>query len=85
MSIPSIHLSDVEHQEIPDEFPSTNHGEKFPAEIMAKIPYDITLILQNAKFPEKTPGNFNRGNFMVEFPSGQNGLNSQRLTYETMC
>ena len=25
MSIPSVHLSDDKHQEIPDEFPSTNY------------------------------------------------------------
>ena len=37
LSILSVHPSEDEHQEIPDEFPSTNHGEKFLVEIMAKI------------------------------------------------
>ena len=37
LSILSIHPSDIKHQEIPDEFPGTNYGEKFLPEIMAKI------------------------------------------------
>ena len=36
LSIPSIHLSDDEHQEIPEEIPCTSHGEKFPVEKTAK-------------------------------------------------
>ena len=70
LSVLSIHPSDDKCLEIPQEFPSTNYGEKYPVETMAKIPYDITLTLCNAKFPEETPGNSNRGNFMVEFLSG---------------
>ena len=70
LSIQSIDPSDNEYQEIPDEFPSSNYGEKSLVEIMAKIPDDITLTLCNAKFLEKTPGNSNGVNFMVEFPSG---------------
>ena len=69
-SILSIHPSSDEHQEIPDAFPSTNFGEKFPGEIMAKIPDYITLTLHQAKFPEETPGNSNEVNFMVEFLCG---------------
>ena len=45
-----------------EEFPSTNYGEKFPLEEMAKIPDDVALTLDNDKFPEKTPGNYNGGN-----------------------
>ena len=47
-SVPSIHLSDDEYQEILDEFPSTNSGEKFLTKITAKIPDDKTLTLHNA-------------------------------------
>ena len=70
LSIPSIHPSDNEHQEIPDKFPGTNNGEKNPSKIMVKIPDDITLTLHNAKFPVKIPGNVNGVNYLVEFPSG---------------
>ena len=41
----SIHLSDDECQEIPDEFPGTNHGENFPSKIMAQFPDNVTLTL----------------------------------------
>ena len=44
-SIPSINLSDVECQEILDEFPRTNYGEKHPVEIAAKTPDNIALTL----------------------------------------
>ena len=37
LPIPSIHLSNDEHHEIPDEFPSTNYGEKNLSEITAKV------------------------------------------------
>ena len=49
-----VNPSDVEHLEILDEFPSTNCGEKFPVEMMAKIPDNVTLTLIVVKFPEKT-------------------------------
>ena len=52
-SVPSVHPSDAEHQEIPDKFPGTNYGEEFPSEIMVKIPDDVTQTLHNANFPEK--------------------------------
>ena len=71
LSIPSVHPSDVELQEIPSKIPITNYGEKYLVEITAKIFNNITLTLQQVKFLEKTPGNFNWGNFSVEFPSGQ--------------
>ena len=51
-SIPSINQSDDECQEIQDKFPSSNHGEKFPVEITAKIPDDISLTL---KIPRENP------------------------------
>ena len=59
LPIPSIHLTNHKHQEILDEFPSTNYGENNLSEIMAKIPDDITLTLHQAKFPEETPGTTN--------------------------
>ena len=53
----------------PDGFPGTNYGEKNPSEIMAKIPHDVTLTLQQAKFLEESPDNTMRvkylGNFML--------------------
>ena len=50
-SIPSIHLSDIKCQEILEEIPGTNYGEKFLAEILAKIPDNITelYIKQNSQ------------------------------------
>ena len=69
-SIPSIHPSDDECQEIPDEFLGTNYGEKFPSEIMAKFPDNVTLTLHSVKFLEKPPDNLNGGNFMVELLLG---------------
>ena len=71
LSVPSVHPSDDECQEIPDKLPSTNYGDKFLAEIMAKIPDIATLTQHNVKFLEKTPGNSNGGNYSVEFLSGQ--------------
>ena len=55
-SIPSIHPSDDEHQEILDKFPGTIYGEKTPSKFMAKPPDNITLTLHQAQFLEKTPG-----------------------------
>ena len=69
-SFPSIHLSDVKCQKIPDEFLSNNYGEKYPFEITAKIPDNITLSLHNLKLAAKTPGNLNELKYRVEFPSG---------------
>ena len=60
---------DDEHQEFTDGFPGTKYGEKNPSEIMVKFPHDITLTLQQAKFPEETPDTTKRvrypGNFML--------------------
>ena len=53
-SVLSVDPSDDEHQEIPDEFPGTNHREKFPAKITTKIPDNVTPTLCKVKFPEKT-------------------------------
>ena len=41
----SICLTNNEHQEFPDEFHSTNYGEKLLSKITAKIPDNITLTL----------------------------------------
>ena len=75
MSVLSVHPSDDKCQEIMDKFPSTNYGENFPVEIMAKImakiPEDITLTLHQVKFSEKTPANSNRINVMEKFLYGQ--------------
>ena len=70
LSVPSVHPSDNEHQEIPDEIAGTNHGEIFLAKIVSKISDDITLTQCNVKLPEKTPCNSNGVKFMVEFLSG---------------
>ena len=40
-SAPSINPSDVKCQEIPEEFPAIDNGEKFQVEIMAKFPDNI--------------------------------------------
>ena len=72
-SVPSVHLSHGKCQEIPEEFPGTNYGEKFLVEIMAKIPDDATLALHNAKFPEKTPGNYNGGKCSEDSCQYKNG------------
>ena len=68
-SVPSVLPYDDKHQEFPDGFPSTHYGEKNPSEITAKIPHDVTLTLQQAKFPEETPDTTKRvkypGNFML--------------------
>ena len=68
-SVPSVHPYHDERQEFPDGFPGTNYGEKNLSEITAKIPHDVTLTLQQAKFPEKTPDTTIRvkypGNFLL--------------------
>ena len=68
-SVPSVLPYGNERQEFPAGYPGTNYGEKNPSEITAKIPYDVTLTLQQAKFPEKTPDTTNRvkypGNFLL--------------------
>ena len=69
-SVPSVHLSDDEHQEILDEFPGTNYGEKNPSKITLKIPDYVTLTLHNAKFLVITPGNSNGIKYLVEFLPG---------------
>ena len=69
LPVMSVHPYDDEHQEFPDGFPGTKYGEKNPSEIMVKFPHDITLTLQQAKFPEETPDTTKRviylGNFML--------------------
>ena len=52
LPIPSVLPYDNEHQEFPDGFLSTKYGEKNPSKIMVKFPHDVTLTLQQAKFPE---------------------------------
>ena len=54
LPIPSVHLSDIEYQEITEEFPGTKYGEKYPVEITAKVPHNVTLTLHHAKLPDKT-------------------------------
>ena len=69
LPVPSILPYDNEHQEFPDGFPGTNYGEKNLSEIMVRFPHDITLTLQQAKFPEETPDTTMKiiypGNFML--------------------
>ena len=66
--IPSVHPYDDECQEFPDGFPGTKYGEKNPYKIMVNFPHDVTLTLQQAKFPEETPDTTKRviypGNIM---------------------
>ena len=66
--IPSIHPSDDECQEFPDEFPSTKYGKKHLSEITVKFPHNVTLTLHQVKFLEETPDTTKRviylGNFM---------------------
>ena len=56
-------------QEFLDGFPGTKYGEKNQSEITVKFPHNITLTLQQAKFPEETPDTTMRvlypGNFML--------------------
>ena len=65
----SVHPYNDECQEFLDGFPSTKYGEKNLSEIMVKFPHDVTLTLQQAKFPEETPDTTKRviylGNFML--------------------
>ena len=70
-SVPSILPSDDDYQEILDEFPGTNYGEKNPSKIMAKIPNDITLTLHQAKFLKETPGTSNGAKYLANFPLTQ--------------
>ena len=69
LSIPSVHPYDDERWEFPDGFPGTHYGEKNPSKFTAKIPHDVTLTLQQAKFPDETPDTTKRveypGNFML--------------------
>ena len=69
-SVPSIHPSGNECKEILDEIPGTTYGEKFPSKITMKVPDNKTLTLCNVKLLERTPGNSNGVNFMVELLSG---------------
>ena len=82
LSVPSVHPSDNEHQEIPDEIAGTNHGEIFLAKIVSKISDDITLTQCNVKLPEKTPCNSNgvkvHGRIPVRIKMGE-------IHRETMC
>ena len=63
----SVHLSDNNCQEFPDEFPGNNYGKKNPSEIMAKIPDNITLTLHQVKFTEETPGTTNGVKYLSNF------------------
>ena len=60
---------DNKRQEFLDGFPSTMYGEKNPSQITVKFPHNITLTLQQAKFPEENPDTTMRvlylGNFML--------------------
>ena len=67
LPILSICLTDDEHQEFPDKSTGTNYGEKFLSKIMAKIPDDITLTLNQAKFLEETPGTTNGVIYLANF------------------
>ena len=62
LSILSIHLSDDKCQEIPDQFPSTNYGERNQSKFTVTLPDNVTLTLWNVKFVKKTPGNVNGEN-----------------------
>ena len=55
LPIPSVLPYVDERQEFPDGFPGTHYGEKNPSKSMVKIPHDVTLTLQQAKFPVETP------------------------------
>ena len=55
-SVLTVQPYNEECQEFPDEFPSTNYGETNQSEIMAKIPDNVTLTLDQAKFLEESPG-----------------------------
>ena len=65
----SILPYDDEPLEFLDGFSGTSYGEKKPFEIIVKFPHDVTLTLQQAKFPEETPDTTKRviypGNFML--------------------
>ena len=74
--VPSIHPYDDEHQEFPDEFPGTKCGEKNPSEITVKFPHNITLTLQQVKFPEETPDTTKRVIPWVNSCQHEFGLNS---------
>ena len=67
--VPSILPYNDKHQEFWDGFPGTNYGEKNPSEIMVKFPHNVTLTLQQVKYPEETPDTTKRviylGNFML--------------------
>ena len=67
--VPSVLPYNDERQEFPDGFPSTNYGVKNLSETMVKFPHDVTLTLQQAKFPEETPETTKMvkslGNFML--------------------
>ena len=69
LPILSVHPYNDECQEFPDGLPSTEYGEKNPSEVMVKFPHNITLTLQQAKFPQETPDSTKRviylGNFML--------------------
>ena len=69
LSVLSILPYNDERQEFLDGFPGTNYGEKNLSEITVKLPHDVTLTLQQAKFLEETPDTTKRvkysGNFML--------------------
>ena len=51
----SLHRYDDECQEFLDGFPGNEYGERSLSKIMVKFPHNVTLTLQQAKFPEETP------------------------------
>ena len=67
--IPSVLLYDHECLEFLDGFPGTKYGKKNSSAITVKFPHNVTLTLQQAKFPEETPDTTMRviypGNFML--------------------
>ena len=69
LPIPSVLPYNNERQEFLDGFPSTKYGEKNPSEIMVKFAHDVTLTIQQVKFPEETPDTTMKviypGNFML--------------------
>ena len=65
----SIHPYNDECLEFPDGFLGTKYEEKNLSEITVKFPHDVTVTLQQVKFPEETPETTMRviypGNFML--------------------
>ena len=69
LPILSIHSSYDEHQEFPDEFPSTKYGEKNLSEITVTFPDNVTLTLNQVKFLEEAADTTNRVTYLSNFSS----------------